>query len=104
METIVDINEIANRIKAKLGKMNQKEFSLKMEHGENWLAQLGNSQTDMKVSDLVKACEMLDISPCYILSFNPRTHLCNVSIEKVMKIFIKRELDLHYATHKEKMR
>ena len=104
MENIVDINEIANRIKSKLGEMKQGEFSLQMGHSGKWLDQLGHSQSDMKVSDLVRACDILDVSPCYLLSFNPRTHLCNVSLEKVMKLFIKRELDLHYATHKEKVK
>lgn len=101
MEKIID--GIANKIKPKLKekKMTGEQFSIKMGKGENWLTQLGNSQKDMMVTDLVKACEILNVWPCYLLSFNPTTHICNFNLEDCMKIFIKNVMFENNATHKE---
>jgi len=73
-------------IQRKLLGMTQKEFSLKMENGPQWLTKVKQDGREFKVNDWVKAGDVLGVNPCHLLPDDILENLNNENIEDAIKI------------------
>ncbi len=70
--------------------MTQKEFSLKMEGGPQWLTKKKQFDYDYKVSDLIKAGDVLNINPLFLLPDEILENIHNENIENAIKTLSKK--------------
>jgi len=77
-------------IQRKLLGMSQKEFSLKMENGPQWLTKIKQDGREFKVNNWVKAAEVLGVNPCSLLPDDIIKNLNNENIEDAIKILTKK--------------
>ena len=77
-------------IQRKLLGMSQKEFSLKMENGPQWLTKVKQDGREFKVNNWVKAAEVLGVNPCSLLPDDIIKNLNNENIEDAIKILTKK--------------
>lgn len=93
MEKILEdvIRKIKEKLKEK--KMTQKDFSILMGKNENWFTVLPHVQGDIKVKDLLKACKILEVEPSYLLSDNFSHNICEMSMEDLIKMLVKKECE-----------
>ena len=91
------LQDIVKKIKARLKEngMTQEQFSIKMGKGSKWFTALPHVQGDIKVGDLLKACRILKIEASKLLSSNFSYNICEMSIEDLIKILVKRECDVY---------
>jgi len=89
------LNDVVKRINIRLKeiKMTQKEFSRRLGKNENWLANLPHVQANVKLKDLISACGILQVEPSYLLSDNFSGNVCDMSLEEVVKMLVKKECD-----------
>ncbi|MCK4859206.1 MAG: helix-turn-helix transcriptional regulator [Candidatus Omnitrophica bacterium] len=73
-------------IQRKLMGMTQKEFSLKMEGGPQWLTKIKQDGREFKVNDWIKAGDVLGVNPCHLLPDDILENLNNENIEEAIKI------------------
>lgn len=84
--------QIQKKIEAqrKLKGMTQAEFGLKMGKSSQWFTKLKQYSRDLKVDDVFKAGQVLDINPCYLLPDDILKDMHNENIEESIRTLTKK--------------
>ena len=77
-------------IQRKILGMSQKQFSLKMLKGPQWLTKVKQEEREVKVSDLLSAGNVLNVNPCHLLPDDVLEHLNDENIEDAIKVLTKK--------------
>jgi len=101
MEKILD--KVVKKINARLKEidMTGKDFSRKMGKNPNWLTALKHVQNDILVKDLIKACQILKMNPSTLLSSNFSPNICDMKIDELIEILVKKKLDEYLKSNKK---
>lgn len=88
------LDDILKRINAqlKMKGFTQAEFSVEMGKGSQWLARLKYDQRDLKVSDLVKACKILEVNIAELLPKDTVVENYTIKFEELVRRIVREEL------------
>jgi len=88
------LDEILKRINAqlKLRDMTQAQLSIKMGKGSQWLTRLKHDQRDLKVSDLVKACKILEVNIAELLPKETVFENYTITFEELVRKIVREEI------------
>jgi len=92
MEKILD--ELLKRINAqlKMQGITQAEFSIQMGKGPQWLTRLKYDQRDLKVSELIKASELLKVNVTELLPKDIVIENYTINFEELVRKIAREEI------------
>jgi len=88
------LDEILKRINAqlKLKGMTQAQLSTSMGKGSQWLTRLRYDNRELKVSDLVKACKILEVNIAELLPKETVFENYTITFEELVRKIVRQEL------------
>lgn len=93
MEKVLD--ELLRKINAqlKLKGITQEYFSIKMGKGPQWLTRLKHDNRDLKFTDVIKACEVLEVNIVELLPKETVVENYTINFEELVRKIAREEIN-----------
>lgn len=89
------LDDILKRINAqlKLKGMRQADLSVKIGKGSQWLTRLKHDKRDLKVIDLIKACQVLEVNIAELLPKDTVIENYTIKFEELVRRIVREEIN-----------
>jgi len=72
--------------------LTQDKFSIRMGKGTQWLTRLKHDKRDLKVVDLIKACQLLEVNIAELLPKETVVENYTIKFEELVRRIVREEL------------
>lgn len=86
---------IIKKIKSEMKKqgMTNEKFNKCMGRSARWFSKVKAGSIDMRISDLLKACKILGLSPSSLWTSQNHVSICDMTMKDLLSLLLKKHCD-----------